>query len=180
MSKYLRVILLAFLAFSSAARASDDDWRVAKSTTQVTYSLDLDVWSDVHVGEVIPNKAWLSTGPRGRLQLTRGVETISLQPNTLASITTSGFFTRKTEILQQAGALDLEIEKRSALIESATELTPDAARQIVENLKRNYGNDVSTQFVTNPELLGGMRIRVGDDVWDSSVRNRLQRLANQL
>jgi len=113
MSKYLRVILLAFLAFSSAARASDDDWRVAKSTTQVTYSLDLDVWSDVHVGEVIPNKAWLSTGPRGRLQLTRGVETISLQPNTLASITTSGFFTRKTEILQQAGALDLEIEKRS-------------------------------------------------------------------
>jgi len=72
--------------------------------------------------------------------------------------------------------LRLEIEKRSALIESATELTPDAARQIVENLKRNYGNDVSTQFVTNPELLGGMRIRVGDDVWDSSVRNRLQRL----
>ena len=72
--------------------------------------------------------------------------------------------------------LRLEIEKRNALIESATELTPDAARQIVENLKRNYGNDVSTQFVTNPELLGGMRIRVGDDVWDSSVRNRLQRL----
>ena len=30
------------------------------------------------------------------------------------------------------------------------------------------------------ELLGGMRIRVGSDVWDSSVRNRLQRLANQL
>jgi F-type H+-transporting ATPase subunit delta len=34
--------------------------------------------------------------------------------------------------------------------------------------------------VTNPDLLGGMRIRVGSDVWDSSVRNRLQRLQQQL
>ena len=30
------------------------------------------------------------------------------------------------------------------------------------------------------ELLGGMRIRVGSDVWDSSVRNRLHRLQQQL
>jgi F0F1-type ATP synthase delta subunit len=29
-------------------------------------------------------------------------------------------------------------------------------------------------------LLGGMRIRVGSDVWDSSVRNRLERLQQQL
>ncbi len=72
--------------------------------------------------------------------------------------------------------LRLEIEKRSAVIESATQLSADAARQIVENLKSKYGADISTQFITNPELLGGMRIRVGNDVWDSSVRNRLQRL----
>ena len=45
------------------------------------------------------------------------------------------------------------------------------------NLKRKYGADLTPRFVTNPELLGGMRIRVGSDVWDSSVRNRLQRLA---
>lgn len=72
--------------------------------------------------------------------------------------------------------LRLEIEKRSAVIETATELAPDAARQLTENLKQKYGNDISMQFVTNPDLLGGMRIRVGNDVWDSSVRNRLQRL----
>jgi F0F1-type ATP synthase delta subunit len=34
--------------------------------------------------------------------------------------------------------------------------------------------------MVNKELLGGMRIRVGSDVWDSSVRNRLQRLQQQL
>ncbi|MEP6955704.1 MAG: F0F1 ATP synthase subunit delta [Chthoniobacterales bacterium] len=76
--------------------------------------------------------------------------------------------------------LRLEIEKRTAVIETATELAPAAARQILDNLQRKYGNDLSTQFVTTPELLGGMRIRVGNDVWDSSVRNRLQRLQAQL
>ncbi len=76
--------------------------------------------------------------------------------------------------------LRLEVEKRSATIESASEMAPEAAAQLVQNLKRKYGLDLATQFVVNPELLGGMRIRVGSDVWDSSVRNRLQRLQQQL
>ena len=76
--------------------------------------------------------------------------------------------------------LRLELEKRTAVIESATELHPDAAREIVENLKSKYGADLNPRFVTNPDLLGGMRVRVGSDVWDSSVRHRLQRLESQL
>ena len=74
----------------------------------------------------------------------------------------------------------LEVEKRTATIESATELSPDAGQEMVNNLKRRYGNDLTARFVVNPELLGGMRIRVGSDVWDSSVRNRLHRLQQQL
>jgi F-type H+-transporting ATPase subunit delta len=74
----------------------------------------------------------------------------------------------------------LEVEKRTATIETATELSPEAGQQIVANLKRKYGNDLAARFVVSPELLGGMRIRVGSDVWDSSVRNRLQRLQQQL
>lgn len=76
--------------------------------------------------------------------------------------------------------LRLEIEKRSAVIESASELSPDVAKSTVASLQQKYGPDLSTKFVVNPELLGGMRIRVGSDVWDSSVRNRLQRLQQQL
>ncbi len=72
--------------------------------------------------------------------------------------------------------LRLEVEKRTATIESANELAPDVARDLVTNLKSRYGADLTTRFVVNPDLLGGMRIRVGSDVWDSSVRNRLQRL----
>jgi F-type H+-transporting ATPase subunit delta len=76
--------------------------------------------------------------------------------------------------------LRLEVEKRTATIETATELPPEAAAQILANLKRKYGSDLTARFVVNPELLGGMRIRVGSDVWDSSVRNRLHRLQQQL
>ena len=76
--------------------------------------------------------------------------------------------------------LRLEVDKRSATIETATELAAEAGEQIVANLKRKYGGDLAAKFVVNPELLGGMRIRVGSDVWDSSVRNRLHRLQQQL
>lgn len=76
--------------------------------------------------------------------------------------------------------LRLEVEKRSATIESASELAPEASASLVQNLRRKYGLDLTTKIVVNPDLLGGMRIRVGSDVWDSSVRNRLQRLQQQL
>ena len=76
--------------------------------------------------------------------------------------------------------LRLEVEERTATIESASPLGPEAARAMITNLQRKYGSDLDTQFVTKPELLGGMRIRVGSDVWDSSVQNRLQRLQRQL
>ena len=76
--------------------------------------------------------------------------------------------------------LRLELEKRSATIESASELSPWISTKLVANLKRKYGNELTTEFVVNPNLIGGMRIRVGSDVWDGSVRNRLQRLQQQL
>ena len=76
--------------------------------------------------------------------------------------------------------LRLEVEKRTATIETATEMAPAAGAQIVANLKAKYGNDLTARFVVNKDLLGGMRIRVGSDVWDSSVRNRLHRLQQQL
>ena len=76
--------------------------------------------------------------------------------------------------------LRLEVEKRQAKIESASELDTEAKARLVENLKRKYGQDLTAEFVVTPELLGGMRIRVGSDVWDGSVRNRLERLQQQL
>ena len=76
--------------------------------------------------------------------------------------------------------LRLEIQKRHATIESAEELRPEVKARVIDNLKKKYGNDLTTEFAVKPELIGGVRVRVGSDVWDGTVQNRLQRLAQQL
>ena len=48
------------------------------------------------------------------------------------------------------------------------------------NLRAKYGKDLSTEFKVSPELLGGLRIKVGSDVFDGSVRERLNRLEDEL
>jgi F-type H+-transporting ATPase subunit delta len=70
----------------------------------------------------------------------------------------------------------LEVEKRHAVIESATPLNRSLGDQIVNTLRARYGDDMTTEFRTNPELLGGIRIKIGNNVLDGSVRNRLNRL----
>ena len=70
----------------------------------------------------------------------------------------------------------LEVEKRHAVIESATPLNRSLGDQIVNALRARYGDDVTTEFRTNPELLGGIRIKIGNNVLDGSVRNRINRL----
>ncbi|MFS8055966.1 FecR domain-containing protein [Rhizobium sp. BR 317] len=115
MSLVARVLVLVLFLLPTTAIAESDDWQVAKATSQVKYTIDLSNWMDLHAGDVVPNRAWVSTGPRGRVELARGVESIDFQPNTTASITTNSslFSSRKTEVRQQTGTLDLEIEKRS-------------------------------------------------------------------
>lgn len=76
--------------------------------------------------------------------------------------------------------LRLEIEKRHATIESAIPLSTQAAFDIGARLKRKHGNDLTSEFVVDPTLLGGVRVRVGSDVWDGTLRNRLERLRQQL
>jgi len=76
--------------------------------------------------------------------------------------------------------LRLEVEKRHATIETASEVDPAIRSEIEGNLKSKYGDDLATDFHVDPQLLGGMRIRVGSDVWDGSVRNRLERLQHEL
>ncbi len=74
----------------------------------------------------------------------------------------------------------LEVERRHVVVESAAPLNPQLSDQVLAKLKARYGDDLTAEFRTNPVLLGGLRIKVGDDVWDGSVRHRLQALKEQL
>ncbi len=70
----------------------------------------------------------------------------------------------------------LEIESRHAVVESAAKLDDATKKQLVANLRAKYGKDITTEFKVSPDLLGGLRVKIGSDVFDSSVRERLNRL----
>jgi F-type H+-transporting ATPase subunit delta len=73
-----------------------------------------------------------------------------------------------------------EINGQRALVESATQLTPAIAVELQASLSKKYGRALNLEFNVNPELLGGIRVKVGSDVWDGSVKARLEALKNSL
>jgi F-type H+-transporting ATPase subunit delta len=70
----------------------------------------------------------------------------------------------------------LECARHKAEVESAVPLPADLRASIQAGLGRTYGPGISASFVHNPDLIGGMRIKVGSDVYDGSVRARLAAL----
>lgn len=71
----------------------------------------------------------------------------------------------------------LELERRKVTVESAVALDETTRNRVVAGLVKQYGPDLVMNYQVNTELLGGLRIRVGNDVFDGSVRGRLDRLA---
>jgi F-type H+-transporting ATPase subunit delta len=72
--------------------------------------------------------------------------------------------------------LKLDQDRRSARIESMTPLDPAVQASIRSSLERRYGAGLNYSFMQNPGLLGGVRIRVGSDVYDGSVLARLNEI----
>lgn len=73
----------------------------------------------------------------------------------------------------------LHLDSRTARIENAVETSADLQAGIQSALARRYGPGLNVSYWINPELLGGLRIRVGSDVYDGSVRARLESLKNE-
>ena len=76
--------------------------------------------------------------------------------------------------------LRLEMEKRHAIVESATPLPETEQVTITADLQLRHGSDITTEFRTNPDLLGGIRVKLGSTVWDGSVRSRLDALRDKV
>jgi F-type H+-transporting ATPase subunit delta len=72
----------------------------------------------------------------------------------------------------------LDRARHTANVESATLLPPDLRGAIQAGLARLYGGDLTISFAERSALIGGIRIQVGSDVYDNSVRARLAALQN--
>jgi F-type H+-transporting ATPase subunit delta len=70
----------------------------------------------------------------------------------------------------------LDIERRTGRVESAAPLSPAQQAAVQANLVCRYGLGLNIAYAQNPALLGGLRIKVGSDVFDGSVQARLAAL----
>jgi F-type H+-transporting ATPase subunit delta len=80
--------------------------------------------------------------------------------------------------------VDAMIEARSgritAEVVSAVALTPDQVTQITASLQKLSGKQVVVQKREDPALLGGVVAKVGDTVYDGSLRTQLRSLREQI
>ena len=67
----------------------------------------------------------------------------------------------------------LDRERHSARVESAAPLPEPMRAEVVKDVDRIYGPGIETSFAENPALIGGVRLQVGSDVYDGSVRAKL-------
>jgi F-type H+-transporting ATPase subunit delta len=74
---------------------------------------------------------------------------------------------------------ELAVEEHTVRIESATPLA-DKGASIFTTLARQYGPASRTSYEQNPALLGGLKIRRGNNIWDGSLSGRLNRLQQAL
>ncbi len=70
----------------------------------------------------------------------------------------------------------LHLDRRTARVENATETTPEQQESIRSNLERQYGAGLQLTYWINPSLIGGLRVRIGSDIYDGSVAGRLAAL----
>ena len=88
-----------------------------------------------------------------------------------------GDVTLLSRVIAALGAsLRGETGPQAADITSAIELGDDAQEQIRQRLTKQYGEDLVFSFDVDPSLMGGLRIRVGDQLIDNTVANRLMAL----
>lgn len=84
-------------------------------------------------------------------------------------------------IAEQFDELKRDHEKvLRARITSAQRLTDEQHAQIVQALERRYGKKIETEQDVDPQLLGGARVQIGDQVIHASVRDALAQMAAAL
>jgi F-type H+-transporting ATPase subunit delta len=92
---------------------------------------------------------------------------------------------RRLDLLPEIASEYNELLKRqrgivTAIVTSAAPLTKDESEALEERLRKMTGATVELQPRIDEGLIGGLTVRIGDQLLDASVRGRLERLREQL
>lgn len=102
------------LGTASGAFAADDGvWSVSKATGEVWVATDGAQQVSLNQEETLKPGNTIRTGRNGRVLLVRGEETILISPNSVVGLPAEKKEGLSTTIIQQAGSILLEVEKRN-------------------------------------------------------------------
>ena len=114
-SYFVSLLLMTFVNFCMVASAIAEDgvWHVTKSSGDASVTTAAALQSALTEGVMVKSGDNVRTGPTGRVLLKRGEETILISPNSAIGIPAENKTGLSTTIIQQAGSILLEVEKRN-------------------------------------------------------------------
>ncbi|GLZ75911.1 ATP synthase subunit delta [Actinorhabdospora filicis] len=96
--------------------------------------------------------------------------TVRLTEVALAGIGGRGFAAALSRLVELAAE---RREQQLAYVTVARTLTEDQERRLIARLAQMYGREVSVKVTVDPAIVGGMSVRVGDDLYDGTLSTRL-------
>jgi F-type H+-transporting ATPase subunit delta len=111
------------------------------------------------------------------IALSKGLHIDVKVANLLQAVLENGRLAALTEIATQFQALvNAGSGVSDALIQSAFAIEGDALADLVATLEKRFARKLNAKVELAPELIGGVRVVVGDEVLDTSVKARLEQM----
>ena len=71
-------------------------------------------------------------------------------------------------------------KQKTVRVESSVSLSSDETKHLQSKFAVLLGHEVTVDSIINPDVLGGLRIQVGDWVIDTSLKSQLEQMATLL
>ncbi|MEW6021166.1 MAG: F0F1 ATP synthase subunit delta [Pseudomonadota bacterium] len=160
----------------------------AEALFRVAQSGNMAAWSELvsELAQVGANPDVQAFAANPKLTATDLVATLTSLVKSPVTAEASNFLAMLAEngrisLLPQIGAQFQELKNAQAgaadaTIFSAFDMTDAQTAQLVGTLEKKFGRKLNPTVTVDPSLIGGVRVVVGDEVLDTSVRAKLQQM----
>ena len=133
---------------------------------------------DDHVKQLIGNPV-VSAKQLGELFLEAGRSKFNTEARNLIMLLTEN---KRITVLLQISQLFEQLKAQhegvlEAKVVSAFALESKQLKKLIDDLEQKFKRKIEAQVSVDPELIGGIKVEVGDEILDASVRGKLEAMA---
>ena len=96
----------------------------------------------------------------------------------LSAINLSSIHNKKVMITAYFNAIKKRLAESNAILEHANTIPAETIQNIQSFITHHYQRPIQLQLVHNASLIAGFRISISNDIWEKSLANTLNKLAN--